>query len=269
MVPEELIEVKRVARAAGRILMRYYRALDTVEWKSPGDPVTVADREANDFIVEELRRLFPEDAILSEEMADTGDRLTQRRVWMIDPMDGTREFIEHRPDFAVQIGLIVDGTPTLGVVYQPITDKLFFAERGRQAFLENGGNTTRLHVSKESTSSQMAIVLSRSHRSGRVDLIAQEFGIRHSLRMGGVGLKVGLICEGQAHLYLHLGNKTHVWDTCAPEAILTEAGGRMTDAFGDPLQYTRAEVTNPHGVIASTGLIHDRVLAVVHRVLFR
>src|SRR5262245_48782015 len=202
MVPEELIEVKRVARAAGVILMRYYRALDAIEWKAPGDPVTVADREANDFIVSELRRLFPNDAILSEEMADTADRLTQRRVWMIDPMDGTREFIEHRPDFAVQIGLVVDGTPTLGVVYQPTTDKLFFAAQGHQAFLENRGKTTRLHVSKEPAAAQMTIALSRSHRSGRVDLIAQEFGIRHSVRMGGVGLKVGLICEGQAHLYL-------------------------------------------------------------------
>ncbi len=174
MVHEELNEVKRIARAAGAILLRYYCALETIEWKSPGDPVTVADREASDLIVRELEGLFPDDAILSEELPDHDARLTRSRVWMIDPMDGTREFIDHREDFAVQIGLTIDGTPTLGVVYQPTADKLYYADRAKGAFLERGGEVTGLQVSNESSASRLTMAMSRSHRSGRVDRIANE-----------------------------------------------------------------------------------------------
>src|SRR5262249_37085201 len=151
----------------------------------------------------------------------------------------------------------------LGVVYQPTADKLYAASRGAGAFLENRGVTSALRVSAESAALQMTIAMSRSHRSARVDRIASDLRIAQSIRMGGVGLKVGTICEARAHLYIHLGNKTHIWDTCAPEAILTEAGGRMTDAYGDPLDYTQLEVKNPRGVIASNALIHDRVLSIV------
>ncbi len=267
MVHEELNEVKRIARAAGAILLRYYCALETIEWKSPGDPVTVADREASDLIVRELEGLFPDDAILSEELPDHDARLTRSRVWMIDPMDGTREFIDHREDFAVQIGLTIDGTPTLGVVYQPTADKLYYADRAKGAFLERGGEVTGLQVSNESSASRLTMAMSRSHRSGRVDRIANELRILQSIRMGSVGLKVGTICEARTHLYLHLGNKTQIWDTCAPEAILRESGGRMTDVFGDPLEYRQSDVKNQRGVIASNTVIHDRTLAVVQRIL--
>jgi 3'(2'), 5'-bisphosphate nucleotidase len=267
MVHDELTEVKRIARAAGTILMQYYRELETVEWKAPGDPVTIADLEASDLIVQELQLLFPDDAILSEEMPDSAARLSRRRVWMVDPMDGTREFIEHREDFAVQIGLTVDGSPTLGVVFQPSKDKLYSADRGRGAHLESGGFTTRLEVSAESAAANLTIALSRSQRSGRVDRVASNLRIPHSIRMGGVGLKVGIICEGGAHIYVHLGDKTHIWDTCAPEAILREAGGTITDAYGKPLDYRSYLVRNPRGVVASNGRIHDRALTVIERIL--
>src|SRR3954469_10003097 len=118
---DELTEIRRIARQAGAILLKYYEQTTSVEWKAPGDPVTVADREASEFIVAELRQLFPEDGILSEEMPDDPSRIKRTRVWMIDPMDGTREFIANRQDFAVMIGLVEAAIPTLGVVYQPCT----------------------------------------------------------------------------------------------------------------------------------------------------
>src|SRR5262245_56280232 len=121
---KELEIAKRLALQAGAILMKYYQRGTTVDWKAPGDPVTAADREASQLIVSSLAPEFPEHAILSEEELDNPNRLERSRVWMIDPMDGTREFIEHRGEFAVQIGLAVDGVPVLGVVYQPSTNKL-------------------------------------------------------------------------------------------------------------------------------------------------
>jgi 3'(2'), 5'-bisphosphate nucleotidase len=260
MVHDELEEVKRIAQQAGTILLRYFRSHTRVEWKSPGDPVTIADREASEFIVGELSRLFPKDGILSEELPDTTARLSHSRVWMIDPMDGTRDFIAGGDDFAVMIGLVEAGRPTLGVVYQPTTDRLYYATRGSGAFLDAGGPVNSLHVSKESTAAKMTMAMSRTHRSSRVHRIAEQLRIPNEIRMGSVGLKVGIICEGQAHLYIHVGNKTQIWDTCAPEAILVEAGGQMTDISGLPLQYDRAEVKNPNGVIASNGAVHERAV---------
>src|SRR5438477_3865171 len=136
---KELGIAKQLAVAAGRILMEYYEQAVLVDWKAPGDPVTAADRAANEFIVTSLAREFPEHGILSEEETDDFVRLERSHVWMIDPMDGTKEFIDHRGDFAVQIGLVVDGLPALGVVYQPTTKKLYYAANGMGAFLETEG----------------------------------------------------------------------------------------------------------------------------------
>lgn len=265
---DELRQIQRIARQAGAILMKYYQQQSTaVEWKAPGDPVTIADREASEFIVFELQKLFPQDGILSEEMPDDPLRTGRTHVWMVDPMDGTREFIAGRQDFAVMIGRVVEGVPTLGVVYQPCTDKLYAAANGVGATLETGGTTQVLRVSEEQTAAHMTIAMSRSHRSGRVDQIAERLRISRVIRMGSVGLKVGLISEGAAHLYIHLGTHTQIWDTCAPEAILFEAGGRLTDVHGKRLDYTRREVRNPNGVIASNGLIHDRAVRVALQVI--
>src|SRR5499426_1092875 len=205
--------------------------------------------------------------MLSEEEPDNLRRLTESHVWMIDPMDGTREFIEHRGEFAVQIGLVVDGTPVLGVVYQPTTEKLYYAAHGLGAFLESNSTVRPLHVSTERTAARMTMAVSRSHRSARVEAIRERLKIKNVIRMGSVGLKVGAVCEGHAHLYIHTGSRTHLWDTCGPEAILREAGGRMTDIFNNPLNYGGRELRNPNGLIASNGVVHDRAAQVAQSVL--
>src|SRR5881296_2532437 len=143
---------------------------------------------------------------------------------MIDPMDGTREFIEDRDEFAVQIGLVVDRTPVLGVVYQPTAGKLYYAARGLGAFLDSGGSVSKLHVSAEQVASRLTIVESRSHRSARVAAIRQQLRIAESVVTGSVGLKVAMVCEGRAHLYVHPGPRTHLWARSHPAR-----GGRPDD----------------------------------------
>jgi 3'(2'), 5'-bisphosphate nucleotidase len=113
----------------------------------------------------------------------------------------------------------------------------------------------------------MTIAESRSHRSARVEAIRQRLNIPESILMGSVGLKIGLVCEGRAHLYVHTGPRTHLWDTCGPEAILREAGGRMTDVANAPLQYDTPEVKNLRGIIGTNGVIHDRVVSATQAVL--
>ena len=263
----ELDIAKRLAVEAGSILLNYYKQGISIDWKAPGDPVTAADREASHLIVTGLRREFPQYAILCEEEPDDLERLKRPHVWMIDPMDGTREFIAHRDEFAVQIGLVIHGTPVVGVVYQPTARKLYYASQGTGAFLETAGAITPLHVSTETVASRMTIAESRSHRSARIQAIRQRLRIPHSILTGSVGLKIGIVCEGLAHLYVHTGHRTHLWDTCGPEAILREAGGRMTDVSNMPLRYDTPEVKNLHGIIATNSVIHDRVVNVTQSVL--
>jgi 3'(2'), 5'-bisphosphate nucleotidase len=266
---QELEVAKVLAVRAGSVLMTYYQRSIQVDWKGPGDPVTAADREANDLIVTNLGREYPTHAVLSEEEPDDLTRLGMSHVWMIDPMDGTREFIEHRDEFAVQIGLVVQGLPVLGVVYQPTTDKLYYAARGLGAFLKSSasGTPVPLRVSTERRASRLVMAVSRSHRSARVDAVRKRMRIKHSIQTGSVGLKIGALCEGLAHLYIHPGNRTFVWDTCGPEAILREAGGRLTDLSNNCLQYGGREIRNPHGLVASNGVVHDRAVRVTQSVL--
>ena len=263
---EELEAARTLAVRAGAILLEHYFQ-PGIRWKGRGNPVTEADRSASAFLVEELRQLFPEDGILSEEEPDDATRLSRSRVWIVDPLDGTMEFIDHRDEFAVMIGLSVDGTASLGVVYQPMTEKLYYAASGSGAFLVENRATRLLQVSRESNPCAMTIALSRSHHSPEVDVISRELGINNTVCCGSIGLKVGLICEGRAHLYLHTSRRTSQWDTCAPGVILHEAGGRMTDLLSAPLRYNDTELRNLHGVIASNGTIHNRIVEEARSVL--
>lgn len=264
---KELGTARKLAIGAGAILMDHYQRSMSIDWKAPGDPVTAADREASHHIVTGLRRQFPEHGILCEEEPDDLVRLERPHVWMVDPMDGTREFIDHRDEFSVMIGLAVDGVPVLGAVYQPTSKKLYYAAAGKGAFMELDGSTVALRVSPEADSSRMSMVVSRSHGSSLVDDVQARLNIKESVRMGSVGLKVGLICEARAHLYVHSSGHTKLWDTCGPDAILREAGGRLTDISNNPLRYTGRELRNTNGIIASSGVMHDDAVRITQSVM--
>jgi len=250
-----------LARAAGQILLAFYAQKPELESKAGGEPVTVADCAVNDFLVNELRRRFPKDGILSEEGPDDASRRDRRRVWIVDPLDGTREFAEHRNEFSVMIGLAVESFPAIGVVYDPGSDQLYYAAAGSGAFLVNKcGSVTQLRVSREADPRKMTVALSRSHHSPEADQICRRLGIGQSLYSGSLGLKIGMICEGSAHMCLYTTSHVAQWDTCAPDALLREAGGRMTDLRGAPLCYNGPELRHRNGVIASNGTIHDRIV---------
>lgn len=264
---KELEVARRLAREAGAILMEFYRGKTEVLWKGYDDPVTAADHAANEMLVRKLKEHFPQDAILSEELPDDRARLHHDRVWMVDPMDGTKQFIERLDEFAVMIGLAVAGEPKVGVVYNPATDRMFYAAPGSGAFIEEKWTTKRLRVSSPKDPGQIIAAMSRSHHSPTVDRIRERLGSTQMVRSGSVGLKMGLIAEGRAHLYVHVGSKTNQWDTCGPEAILREAGGAVTDNYGEPLKYNVPEIRNMHGIIATSGPNHDLVVEVTKAVL--
>ncbi|MDX6405418.1 MAG: 3(2), 5-bisphosphate nucleotidase [Blastocatellia bacterium] len=261
----EILVATELARQAGAVLLEHYNSPFLVEQKVNAldelEEVTAADREANELIVGRLQREFPDDGILAEESTDTERRLEINRVWLIDPMDGTKNFINRDGDFAVQIGLAVGGESVLGVVYQPVRRVLYRAERNGGAWMEAGDNAAaRLSVSNLTDASEMVLASSRSHRSPRMERVVNAFGFKNETRRGSVGVKIGLIAEQQADLYLHLSPSTKQWDTCGPEAILAEAGGRLTDLFGQPLRYNGVRVDNRNGIVATNGAAHEMVI---------
>lgn len=255
----ELETAKELAVRAGAILLEHYAEAPSVEWKGRNDPVTTADRAASRFIVDELRRRFPLDGILCEEEKDDLHRLSRPRVWVIDPMDGTKEFISRNGEFSVMIGLALDGQARVGAVYQPTERKLYYAGAGTGAWLTHGDITRKLVVSAETDLSKAVMALSRSHLSPTNETIRKNLGIERTIQTGSIGLKVGLLCEGKAHVYVQ-GKGTSLWDTCGPEAILREAGGRMTDKSGSGFVYNIEEVRNIQGVIATNSVLHDGVV---------
>lgn len=261
----EIKVATELARAAGAVLLEHYHSPFLVEQKVNAldelEEVTAADREANELIVSKLRKEFPDDGILAEESLDSYHRLERNRVWLIDPMDGTKNFIARDGDFAVQIGLAVGGESVAGVVYQPTRKVLYRAARGGGAWIEAEDKAAaRLSVSSQTKPGEMVLASSRSHRSPRMERVVTEFGFKKEMRRGSVGVKIGLITEQQADLYLHLSPSTKQWDTCGPEAILAEAGGRLTDLFGQPLRYNGVRIDNQNGIVATNGAAHEMVI---------
>lgn len=260
----ELRVVCELARTAGAAILEHYEGpLKIAQKNSENDlePVTQADTIANDLIVTHLKREFPDDGILAEESVDTTHRLEKSRVWMVDPLDGTNGFIDGNGDFAVQIGLAVDGQCVLGVVYQPLPGVLYRAVRGEGTWIERPQlESVRATVSQTHTIADMRLAASRSHRSPRMNAVVERFGFKEEVRRGSVGIKIGLLIEQQCDVYIHLSSRTKQWDTCAPEVILTEAGGRVSDLFGYPLNYNVPDVQNRNGLIASNGVSHAEIV---------
>ena len=259
----ELTVAVRLARAAGAAALGYYGGpLDIIHKSENEDPVTQADTAANDVIVRGLQAEFPADGLLSEESVDTVRRLSLARAWIVDPLDGTRGFISGNGDFAVQIGLAVEGAAALGVVYLPVTDVLYYAARGHGAWVVRPETAAeRLRVSAQTEAGRMRLAVSRTHRSPKMDTVMRAFGFKEQIARGSVGIKIGLIVEQQCDLYIHLSGRTKQWDTCAPEAILNEAGGRLTDLWGTPYRYNMEDVQNRNGLVATNGAAHTTVVA--------
>jgi 3'(2'), 5'-bisphosphate nucleotidase len=260
----ELETAAKIAREAA-VLVRSYRGKRLViESKAGNEPVTEADKAANALIVGRLGAAFPNDTILSEEIPDSGARLGKRRIWMVDPIDGTSDFILGDTGFVVMIGLVVDGRPLVGAVAHPLSEKVFGGIAGdtTTAWVEDAkGVRTPLHTTVIERAPGIRLVASKTHRTPRIDRIKKALQVEDEMNVGSVGLKIGLVSEGVRDLYVYTGGRTKIWDTCAPEAILRGAGGAMTDVDGEPLVYDREDLYNRRGIVASNGALHPFVIA--------
>ncbi len=258
---EELAFAERVAREAATIVNTFYIGSSEVRYKTDDEPVTEADRSANLHILARLQAYYPDDGILAEESKDDLARLAKERVWIVDPLDGTKEFIARNGEFAIMIGMAIKGRPVLGVVMQPATGLLYAGAAGLGAYLLEDDERVPLHVSHVEQISRMVLVSSRSHRQQIVDRMRKVMKINTERTSGSAGLKVGLIARELADLYIHPSPGCKEWDLCAPNAILESAGGRMTDCWGNPLRYNKRDVRAHNGLVASNGVNHDEIVA--------
>jgi len=259
MLEAELKTAVELARGAGKILMEIYAKDFAVAYKGKNDPVTEADELANAYIVERLRKAFPDDGIVAEETADQSDALHKSRCWYVDPLDGTKEFIAKNGEFSTMIGLAIDGESRLGVVLQPSKDKLYRGIVGEGSVLEKGGQESALKVSDKARPADLKLVVSRSHRPDSIGQLMERLGATQEMPSGSVGVKVGLIVEQIADLYVHVSDRSSAWDACGPEAILRGAGGRFSDCAGEPFRYGGPVMANERGILACNAAAFDAV----------
>jgi 3'(2'), 5'-bisphosphate nucleotidase len=250
----------RLAREAGEIVVRRYGETGR-RLKAGGSPVTQADLEANERIVAGLREAFPEDGVRAEESPGPAGG-SGSRLWVVDPLDGTKEFLAGNGEFAVMIGLAESGRAVLGVVLLPVPDLLYRAVIGGGAWVERGDRVERLRCA-QLRKDVLRFIGSRSHPDALVTRMKFELGVTDEEQAGSVGVKCARIAEGTRDLYVHPVGHLKEWDTCAPEVIVREAGGTVKDCEGAPLRYGKREPSQPHGMLAcgagdATGLI-DRV----------
>jgi 3'(2'), 5'-bisphosphate nucleotidase len=238
-------EVCEIARRAANGILEVYESEFAVEHKDDRSPLTAADLAAHRTIVEGLRKLTPDVPILSEESAtiDWEERRQWTRYWLVDPLDGTREFVKRNGEFTVNIALIEGDRSVLGVVQAPVDGSIAWAWRGGEAWMANADGEVRRCRTRPRVS-PLIVAGSRSHGNPRLDGMLDRLG-PHELVPLGSSLKFLFIAAAKADLYVRLG-PTSEWDTAAAQCVLEEAGGSVIDLQGNPLRYnTKASLLNP------------------------
>ena len=254
---------------AGEAVMGFFGGEQEVRMKGPGQPVTPADLAAEEILRLRLAGGRPGYGWLSEESVDEPVRLERARVWVVDPIDGTRSFISGRSEFAISVALVEDGEPVLGFVYNPAVRELFWAARGAGAWLEEAGppflvggregtapRPRRLAVRGAAQDRAPVLLASRSelHR-GELEAFGAAWEL---LPTGSTAYKMARVAAGVGDAFISRGPKSE-WDVCGAHIVVTEAGGRVSDLKGRPLRYNRPD-PRLHGIVASSAALADRIL---------
>jgi 3'(2'), 5'-bisphosphate nucleotidase len=243
-----LSAAERIAREAAEVILEVYHGDFSVHDKADASPVTAADERAEALIVPALHALTPALPVVAEEAAARGEAPVPGALfWLVDPLDGTREFVARNGEFTVNIALVHGGEPVLGVVYAPVSGRMFAGARGQGAWLAEPGAARRAIACRRAPADGLVLACSRSH--GDDAALARWLGATVVARrvVAGSSLKFGLLAAGEADLYPRLG-RTMEWDTAAGHAVLAAAGGSVCDLAGRPLRYGKPGCENPHFV---------------------
>lgn len=241
---KELAVSKKAAMEAGKAIIEIYNSekID-VEYKEDKSPLTRADRQANKIIVNMLSGEFPEYAILSEEEKDNKERLRNDYCFVVDPLDGTKEFIKRNGQFTVNIALAYKGKAVMGVIYVPVTEELYWASEDNGAFLTVHGETDKIYVSDKKD--DIRVVMSSSHGCAEMDSLIQKNNLVNYIKIGS-SLKGCMIAKGEAEIYYRF-NPTMEWDTAAMQCIAEEAGAVFMQMDDTEMRYNRENCRNEKG----------------------
>jgi myo-inositol-1(or 4)-monophosphatase len=246
--PELAFAVETVKRA-GEIILSYYHSSYEVEHKDEDNPVTSADLAADSFLRERFAERFPSDGWLSEESIQKPEQLQGPRIWVVDPLDGTKEFVKGLPEFAISVALLIESRPALAVVYNPPQNELFVAERGGGAYF----NGERVRVSTLENFGNAEILASRSELADQVFKLPDEYG--SVKKTGSIAYKLALIASSRGDITISFRPK-NVWDVCGGTLLVEEAGGKITNFHGEPLDF-RPPYRLLQGVIAANPAFHE------------
>jgi 3'(2'), 5'-bisphosphate nucleotidase len=255
-IPELDIAIKAAIKAGNAILEIYQKDYKT-STKNDNSPITDADLKSNEVIKEILSQT--KHWILSEEDKDDLQRITQETIWIVDPLDGTSDFIDKTGEFTVMISLIKNKKPILGVIGWPTENTLFVAQKGSGAFRFSNEKWEKITVTKISKIPKCRTVGSRHHLSDKEKSFIKKLGIEDFTSIGS-SLKVGKISSGEAEAYITTTNKMKEWDSAASYCIISEAGGKMTDMLGNDLTYNNKDVYHQNGILVTNGLVHNKII---------
>ena len=219
-----------------------------VEIKDDNSPVTKADKAADEIIRKHLSNAFPSYSLLTEESIDDKSRLNNDYVWIVDPIDGTKEFVAHSDEFTVNIGLAYKHEAVLGVIIIPVTGEIYYAVKGKGSFYQKDGKTTQIHCN--SRTNGLTTLVSRFHSNADEQAMIKKHSdrIKHQ-RIVGASIKGCIIAKGDAEMSYRFSNNTKEWDTCAMQAIVEQAGGFVLKFDGNPIRYNREDVYNRGGYL--------------------
>ena len=246
---------------AGEKVIEVYETDFSTEKKDDDSPITQADIESNKILKEVLGETGI--TILSEEELDDKKRLSEERVWIVDPLDGTTDFVNRTGEFTIMVGLVQDHKSVLGMIYWPTKKKMYLAESGKGAFCYDE-EWEKIEVSMLSEIQNCHALVSRHHLSEKEKKLLDEMEISVVTGMGS-SLKVTEIASGDAEVFVTSTNKMKQWDTCASSCIISEAGGKMTDLSGNEFSYNTENVFHENGILVTNGLIHQDALDAVSR----
>lgn len=245
--------VVQVAIRAGEAILQVYGTEFGSTEKEDRSPLTDADLASNAVIVPALADLLPGVPILSEESRAVpySERASWSRFWLVDPLDGTKEFIKRNGEFTVNIALVEDGVPIAGVVHAPVLGRTYLGIAGEDAWEEEGGRRTPIQVVP--TGDPLLVVASRSHNTPETQAFLDALAVEHSLELTSIGssLKLCLVASGRAHIYPRFA-PTMEWDTASAHAVVRAAGGFVSDRRGNELRYNKEDLLNPHFLVSGS-----------------
>ena len=268
MYDRELATALAAARSAGAYLQDEYDRFQAIP-DAPADISTEADRRSQEIILQTIRTAFPVDALCAEETTATLSEAqhTGARLWIVDPIDGTRGFARKNGEFSVMIAFVENGRIGVGVVYQPAVAKLTYAVRSGGCWRLDAGatNPTACQVTTAAELQVCTLTQSRSRTPGKRSRWVEALKPAHVVESYSAGIKLALVARGEADVYLNTYEAFHDWDICAGHILVTEAGGRVSGTGGQELQYGLAGAWQRNGLLATNGKLHDAALVVIDR----